>query len=692
MKPPPASRRGLDALLSWGGWALIFLAVFAAYWPALRGGPLWDDDAHLTGPALQSLHGLGRIWSEVGATQQYYPVLHTAFWLEHRLWGDATPGYHLLNCLLHASAACLFATALTRLGVVRTWAWFAGLVFALHPVCVESVAWISEQKNTLSAGFYLLAALAYLRWRGEEGAAGAAGRPGLYGGATLLFLLALLSKSVTATLPAALLVAQWWRHGRLSWRRDVVPLLPWFALGAAAGLFTAWVERRYIGAQGAAFDLGLVGRCLLAGRAAWFYFGKLLWPAPLVFIYPHWQVSAAAGWQYLFPVAALALAAALWRGRKRGRAPLAALLFFAGTLFPALGFFNVYPFVFSYVADHFQYLASLGVIALVAAGGGAACAAAWPRSASLAGVAVVGVLGTLTWRQCRIYRDAATLYRATIASNPAAWLAHNNLGVVLFSSGRIPEAIAEYRETARLRPDYADAYLNLGLALAATGRADEAIVAEETALRLKPDLAKAHGALGAALARRGRLNEAMAQYQEALRFSPDTPETYNDLGIAELAAGRPSEAIASYGTALRLRPGFAEAHNNLGIALAGAGRTDEAMAHYQEALRLQPDFADAHLNLGIALVAARRLPEAITQYQDAGRLRPGNAELCLNLGNLLGEAGRFPEAIRQFEEALRLRPGYAEARYNLGLVLQQLGRTAEAEAQFAEAKRLGGTP
>jgi len=345
--------------------AAIFLAALAAYLPAIRSGLIWDDDAHITKPELRSAAGLGRIWFELGATQQYYPVLHSAFWAEHRLWGDAAPGYHLVNVLLHAASACLLAALLRRLAVPG--ARLAAFVFALHPVCVESVAWISEQKNTLSTAFYLLAALAFLRWRGigrDSPPAEPAGSRA-YWLASGLFLLALLSKSVTATLPAALLVVLWWKQGRLSWKWDIRPLVPWLAMGAAAGYFTAWVERTYIGAQGTSFELTILERCLLAGRVVWFYLGKLLWPQELIFIYPHWQVDAAAGWQYLFLAGIAALAAAFWLLRHRTRGPLAALLLFTGTLFPVLGFFNVYPFIFYYVADHFQYLAMPGAIALV---------------------------------------------------------------------------------------------------------------------------------------------------------------------------------------------------------------------------------------------------------------------------------------------------------------------------------------
>ena len=511
----------------WGYVAVIFGAVLAAYRPTFQNGFIWDDDAHVTKAALQSWSGLVRIWTQLGATQQYYPVLHSAFWLEHRLWGDLPLGYHLANLCLHGAAACLFAAVLMRLAVPG--ARLAGALFALHPVCVESVAWIAEQKNTLSLVLYLLAALVYLRFQ-ERRAAGEAGR-GAYVLATGLFLLAILSKSVTVTLPAALLVIAWWQRGKISWRGDVRPLLPWFVLGGALGLLTAWVERHFIGAEGDGFALGLGQRGLLAGRVLWFYLGKLVWPRNLSFIYPRWQLPAPARW-LIFPLAALALTALLWSFRRRSRAPLAAWLLFAGSLFPALGFFNVYPFLFSYVADHFQYLASLGPIALVAA----AVITGWERlPPHLHGVPYLFVvvllmdLGALTSQQSRVYHDGATLYTATLERNPNAWLAHLNLGNIALEQGRTAEAIGHYETAERLEPDYPSTHFNLAKIWLQEGRLPQAIAENEADLRLAPADAEARNNLGVALAESGRRAEAETQFQEALRLRPDYPRARANL-------------------------------------------------------------------------------------------------------------------------------------------------------------------
>lgn len=587
-----------DAVRPWGArqWlvaAALLAAVALAYQPAWNGGFLWDDAAHVTRADLRSWRGLWRIWSEPGATQQYYPLLHSAFWLQHRLWGDAPAGYHLVNLALHAAAALLAGMALRRLSVPG--AFLAAAVFALHPVHVESVAWITEQKNTLSAVLYLGAAMAWLRFEEER-------RSRAYLLALLLFVLALGSKTVTATLPAALLLVHWWKRGRPGWRRDVLPLLPFFALGAAAGSFTAWVERKLVGAEGAAFDLSPVERGLVAGRAAWFYLGKLVWPADLSFVYPRWSVSQAVWWQYLYPAAALAVLAILWSQRRRWRGPLAGTLYFLGTLFPALGFFDVYPFLFSFVADHFQYLASLGIIALAAAGTSRLLERRWLGPAGdVLCLAALAVLAALTWQRSHLFADRETLYRATIRSNPGCWMAYNNLAGSLIARGAAEEALGLLQRALDLRPDYPEAQNNLGLALASRGRWDEAIRRYRRALELDPAYPEAHNNLGFALAGRGELEEAIDHYRRALEGDPGHAGVHYNLAMALVARGEDPRAAAHLRRALELQPDFLEARNNLGILLARSGRLDEAIEEFRRALEIAPSSEEVRRNLEVAL-------------------------------------------------------------------------------------------
>ncbi len=632
-----------------GAWARLGVcaAVAWVYAPVWRAGFIWNDSDYVTAPALRSLGGLWRIWTELGATEQYYPVLHSWFWVQQWIFGDAPAGYHVVNVALHALAAGLFALVLRRLAVPG--AWFAAAVFALHPVAVESVAWISEQKNTLSLAFYLAAALAWLRF--EERRA-----PRDYAVASALFALALLSKSVTATLPAALLVVAWWRRGRIEWTRDVRPLAPWFAAGAVFGLFTAWVEHRVVGARGADFELGLIERVLLAGRVSWFYLGKLVWPAELIFIYPRWDVSASVWWQWLFPAALLGALALAWRMRDWSRAPLAAGLFFLGSLFPTMGFFNVYAFQFSFVADHWQYLPMLGPIALFA-GGAVWFAERLAREqrllAGAAGVTLCALLGGLSWLQSGLYRDIETFYRRTLAANPDSWMGRNNLGLLLLDAGRADEALTQLREAARLKPRHAEVANNLGAAWRATGHAAASLTEFRRATELKAGYVEAEFNLALALAESGAAGEAEEHYRRVLA----------------------------------LRPAHAKAANNLGNLLLAERDAAGAIELFRVALAAAPDFADAHHNLGVAFFAQRRAAEAAPELRRALELDPARDVSRWLLAIVL--AGERPvEAVPVLEELVRRQPAHADAHQLLAQCLWQLGRKDDAARAAAEAERL----
>jgi protein O-mannosyl-transferase len=681
VQPIAVARRGIDwsAILPY---LALIAATILAYLPAIGGGVLWDDDAHITKPALESLHGLWRIWFDLSATQQYYPLLHSAFWLEHRFWGDATLGYHLVNILLHGVSACLVVLIARRLTLPG--AWLAGYVFALHPVCVEGVAWISEQKSTLSGVLCLASALVYLKFDQSR-------RKLDYVLALGLFITALASKTVTATLPGALLVILWWRRGTLAWKVDVLPLAPWFAIGAAAGLFTAQVEREYIGAHGAVFDISLADRFLIAGRALWFYAAKLVWPVNLSFIYPRWKIDAAVWWQWLFPAGALLVAAGLAWFARRNRGPLAALLLFAGMLFPALGFLNVYPFRYSFVADHFQYLASLGLIVPLCA-----LLATAARRVPKSAVALLPlVLAALTFHQTREYRDAETLYRETLVRNPDCWMAHNNLGGLYAKlPGRVPDAIAEYEAALRIEPNVVEAETSLGNTLwNIPGREEEALAHLEKALRIDPNFAVAHYNLGVALADiPGRAPDAVGQYETAIRDGFDTPQIRVNLGSAlALLPGRGSEAMEQFEEALRLDPGSAEAETDFAIALArDPDHLPDAAAHFEKALKIRPNYPEAHSNFGNALERMGRVEDAIREQREAIRLRPDYAVAHVNLaGTLSRTPGGGPEALTEYQTALRLNPNMPETHFRLAALLSDApGRRAEAIAEYREAVRL----
>ncbi|MCE9557011.1 MAG: tetratricopeptide repeat protein [Planctomycetes bacterium] len=655
--------------LAWLGFtALLLGATLAAYQPVWRGGVLWDDAAHMTKPELRSGGGLWRIWFEPGATQQYYPLTHSAFWVQYQLWGDNTLGYHLVNICLHVAAALLLVLILRRLNVPG--AWLAGIIFALHPVQVESVAWITELKNLLSGVLYLGAALAYLSFNESR-------RKTHYALALGLFVMALLSKTVAATLPAALLVVFWWRRGRLEWRRDVLPLTPFFLLGAVSGLFTAWTEYALIGAEGAEFEFTIMERGLIAGRVIWFYLGKLVWPTNLMFIYPRWKISQAVWWQYLFPLGVIGLLAGLWLLRKRIRAPLAAALLFCGTLFPVLGFFNVYPFRFSFVADHFQYLASLAILSLFSAGV-ALLMAQWRRRSPLIKAAVgllflgvlgvVGVLGALSWRQCRQYVDIETLYRETLKQNPDCWMAKNNLAIMLSERGEKDAAILYYQQILQIKSDYAEAHGNLANELQAKGRTAEATEHYLEAIRLGPRIPEPHFNFGKALADLGQFGPAIEQFNVALQLRADYSEAHTGLGNVLQKLGRPELALQHYQAALRRPPNKAVALCNLGSALQDLGQHDLAIRHFREALELKPDFPECHYNLGNSLRALGQNDKAINEYQEALRLKADLSMAHNNWGGLLMQQGRLQDASVHFRAALTIQPDNKSAKNNLKIL------------------------
>jgi tetratricopeptide (TPR) repeat protein len=654
----------------------LLATTLLAYLPVWHAGMIWDDDGHVTRPDLRSLHGLWRIWFEPGATQQYYPFLHSAFWAEHQLWGDSAPGYHVANVVLHAAVAWLLYHLLRRLSLPG--ALFAALLFALHPVCVESVAWISEQKNTLSAIFYLAAALAYLRF--DKGR-----RLAPYILALVLFAVALATKTVTCTLPAALLVLFWWKRGRISWKGDVVPLVPFFALGGAAGLVTAWVEKTYIGATGASFGLGVADRVLVAGRAILFYLSKLFWPTDLAFIYPRWTLDDRAAWQYLFPAAVLIALAILFALRGRARGPLAAALIFAGTLFPALGFINVYPFIYSFVADHFQYLAAAAMISActAAVAGFAGPLAQRGRLAAAAAASCLAAgLGWLTYQQCATYADPETLWRTTISRNPECWMAYENLGGVLMGQGHVDLAKEQFRRALDINPDDTEAMNELGVATMQQGNAAEAIALYLRALDIDPNSAETQINLGVALLQKGLPEKAANHFQHAAQIEPNNAKAHKDLAAAYLQESQWADAVVQFQRAVEIEPGNAETRYLLGSALTRAGRLDEAMAQYRKVLEIDEDHSRAHADLATGLIREGKADEAIAHLRRAIEINPNFAEAHNNLANVLFGKGNTNEAITQFQTAIGIDDRYADAHFNLGNTLLEAGRTAEAVAQF----------
>ena len=490
--------------------AILLLLGLVAYSSSLAGGWLWDDDVYVQSNAnLSSVDGLVRIWLKpvFGAADipQWYPMVYTTFWVEHQFFNDAATGYRVDNLLLHLASALVLWRLLTGLKVPGAYA--AALLFAVHPVMVESVAWVTERKNTLSTLFYLLAAWNYLAAAGllaGRGDPAFATRRRSYAWATTLFVLALLSKTVTATFPAAMLLVTWWKRGRLGWR-DVAATVPLFVIGVGLGLYTAHTEHTAVGANGPEWVYGptvltdALARVCIAGRAVCFYAGKIIWPLDLTFIYERWTIDIHTWQAWFYPAAVGVVLTILLLLRHRiGRGPATAGLFFVGTLVPALGFANVFPHRYSFVADHFQYLAAIGLIVLIAATAGRAVEAlsvgplpgdSLPGDSlpgdSLAGdalpsdalakrnrrfvggcvLAVVSlVLTALTWLHGLNFQSSETLWRDAMAKSPGNWMGYMSYGNLLVDREQPAEAVQYYLKAYELRPGIWDTRLRAGQA------------------------------------------------------------------------------------------------------------------------------------------------------------------------------------------------------------------------------------
>jgi protein O-mannosyl-transferase len=691
---------------------LLVAATFLAYLPVFRGQFVWDDDSWTTkvGGLLRDVSGLRLIWCQFTALQQYYPLTATTFWLDYHLWGFWPLPYHVENVLLHALAALLFWRLLERLKVAG--AWLAAAIFALHPVMVESAGWIAERKNVLSLVFYLGALLAYDRFNAFGPAdAGTAAAPerktpwhwGHYTIAWLLFLSALLAKTTAFSLPAVVLLIGWWRSGRLRWRAEVLPTIPFFILAFGMCLVTAWLEKNHVMAQGPDFAQTFSERCLIAGRATWFYTGHLLWPANLYFVYPRWPLNASLWQQWLYPVTAIATLLALWLARKRiGRGPAAAAFFFVGTLFPLLGFMNTYAMRFSYVWDHWVYLSSLGPIALATAGITVALGKLEKRSPFLKPLfvgTVLLVLGLLTWRQCQMYTDAETLWRATLAGNPDAWVAHADLGNIFFQKGQVDEAMFQYHKSLAIQPNDILSLNNLGLILCQKERPDEAIVQFQKALDVMPDNALLCNNLGKALLAAGQQREAIVQFQKVLEQIPGDPLIHYNLGTALYQEGKVDEAIEHFRQTLKTQPDFSRAHNRLGVALLQKGLVDEAIVHFQRALEIRSDFTNAWNYLGNAVwqlatspnTSIRNGPKALALAQQLDRRSGGNNPATLDtLAAAYAETGQFPAAVDTAQRALVL--ALAQNNTALAETLRQQIKLFQAGSPFHDVPQTTAAP
>jgi tetratricopeptide (TPR) repeat protein len=638
------------------GLLLAGLTIFA-YRPAWNGGFIWDDDVYIVNNELLTApDGLRRIWLSLDSPSQYFPLVYTTFRIEHALWGLNPSGYHWVNLLLHVANALLVWRVLARLNVPG--AWLAGAIFALHPVQVESVAWITERKNVLMVFFFLLTLLAWLAfidqrtkrsWR-------------FYALAVILYVLALSAKATACTLPAALFLTLWLQKKPINSKR-IFEILPFLVLGTGMGFLVMWWERYHQGTSQAVLTfLSPIERVLVASRAVWFYLSKLIWPSDLTFIYPRWDIVPTDLLDYVWLVAGIALCAAIyWLRRYVGRSVEVAAAFFVATLSPVLGFIMLFTFRYTFVADHYQYLACIGPIALVSAGVISLADLVRQRRVIIFSAALFALtsLWALTWRQATMYGDIERLWRTTLARNPECWMAHTNLGLVLLEKGQVDEAIVHYRAALQMEPDW-DAEYDLGTALLSKGEVDEAIVHCEKAVTMQPNDPDAQVSLGSALLEKKRIDEAIMHYQKALAIRPDYVLARCGLGRALLEKGDLDTAIQQFRAALLIQPEHADCHTVLAVALDEKGQTAEAIQHYEKALEISPRSVAALTNLAWLLATCsngslRDGSKAVEVARQANQLSGGTNALVLHtLAAAYAEAGQFEKAIETALAAMQL--------------------------------------
>jgi protein O-mannosyl-transferase len=675
---PSGAAGGTDRWTAWGVCLFLAAIIWTVFGQTLRYGFVnYDDNDYVyQNPVVQkglTLPGIVWAFTRVHAFN-WHPLTWISHMLDCQLYGLNPGGHHLTNVLLHTTTAILLFLVLRRMTGLLWRSAFVAAVFAIHPLRVESVAWVAERKDVLSGVFFMLTIGAYMRY------ARCPGSPARYGLVVLLFALGLMSKPMLVTLPFVLLLLDYWPlnrwraddasqpvfrlGGRLVPRRVILEKLPLLGLAAASCAATLFAQTQAI----RPFDqISLPLRAGNALMACVAYLGQMFRPSGLAVLYPF----PAKGWPVWEMIAAALLLLSITAGvfvlRKTRPYLLVGWLWYLVMLVPVIGLIQV---GMQARADRYTYLPQIGLDVLLT--WAAADLGAGRRRRVMLGSGATVILAALIFRahaQTAYWRNSESLWTHTLACTSDNFIAHNNLGVALYQNGRINDAIAHYQTALQINPDYAFAHNNFGTALSQKGNVDEAIGHFQKALQIDPDYAEAHNNLGLALFQKGNVDEAIAHYQKALQINPDYAEVHNNLGAALSQKDSVDDAIVHFQKALQINPGYAQAHNNLGIALFKKGSVDDAIAHFQRALQINPDYAEAHNDLGAALCQNGSVDDAIAHFQRALQINPDYAQAHYNLGNALSQKGNVAEAIAHYRMALQINPDYLEVLNNLAWLL-----------------------
>ncbi len=660
----------------------IFAMVCAAYLPAISGGYVWDDDAITDNPQVRTAPGIVGIWTAPAANlkeKHYWPMVYTSYWLEDRLFGLNPVINHLINVILHAANAILIALLLAQMGVGC--AWLAAAIFALHPAHVESVAWVIERKDGLSTLLYLLSFLAYRHSREKD-------NPSAYAASLICFVLAMLTKSIVISLPVALALATIWEKGRLS-MKDLRSLAPFAVIGIAmAAGDLAYVRRLENGED---YGIAMVERVMIAGRAMVFYLGKSLWPNSLMSIYPRWNVESMSAIQSVFGVGILIALTVMATRHKFRSTLLLPLIYFVVTLVPILGLITFGFIRLSFVADRYQYLASIGLNIIMAAAIHAIVlriGRSIPELKIAAIAVLLLVLGALTWRQAAIYKGPLELWSHNVARNPTSWTAFSNLAFAQADSNLLDEAHENYLRALAIKPEYENAKLGLAHLLIRNGKLDEGIAQYREVIGFMPQSKGAYNDLGRALELKGDFAGAEENYRKALTLDPASIETLVNYGSMLAEQGKPDEAMKLFASGRDLAPYHSDLNAAIGIFLEAQGKPDEALAHYQTALETNPRNVAARGNLAAMLAQMGRLPEAESHLREAVRIQSDFYEGRMNLAMILQRSGRMDEALEQLTLLIKFHPEHPDANFQYGLGLARAGRMEEARAAFDKAAKL----
>jgi len=636
--------------------SLLIILCLGVYASSCKNGFIWDDDDYVYNNSyIQNAEGLKYIWLS-RKTPQYYPIIFTMFWLEHKLWGLNPFGYHVVNLIFHIINALLLFLILQKL--CPGFAFPVALLFAIHPIQVETVAWITERKNIMALFFFQLALLAYLRFD-------RVGNIKSYLIVIGFFICALLSKSISVCFVFIPVLYKWFKDNKVNFR-EIKISLPLIFIGFLAAINTIYMEFYHVGARGVDWSLSLLGRFILSGRIALFYIYKVCFPFKFMFFYPRWSVDVTIWWQWIFSISVISFLIFLFYYRRHiGRAAIVLFSFYIISIFPALGFFNVYPMIYSFVADHFSYLSMPWLLLLI-------CSSTYFIFDKLSNrfLFLKSYLGKISgWlifsiiiiSMCvksqaltRNYNNIFIFWKDSIAKNPQSWMAYNNLGLAYARAGKDQEAIANYKKSIEINPKYVQAYNNLGLAFGRRGEHKQAIDYYRKALEINPDSAETYNSLGLIYDSLGEFNKARGYYEKSIEIKPNYIYAYNNLGLLYDSLGQQSKAVVVLIKAIKINSNYAEIYNTLGIVNYHQEKYKEAVSNYQRAIEIDFNFADAYYNLGVVYVSL----------------------------------GEHKKAINNFKKSIEIYPSFAKAYYNLGAVFLRIHQYAKAEINLNKARNL----